>query len=77
MLGTKGPRKMTLLIPKLEAGGQRPLALSPRGEHDTLLGRCVASWLAGRLAGLLMVAVSFAGRGHGLARQWLPLSGLF
>lgn len=39
VLGTKGPRKMTVLIPKLEAGGQRPLALSPKGEGDTLLGQ--------------------------------------
>jgi hypothetical protein len=30
---------MTVLIPKLDAGGHRPLPLSPKGEGDTLLGQ--------------------------------------
>ena len=44
VLGSRGPRKMTVVLPKLEGGvgaggGQRPLAVSPRGEHDTLLAQ--------------------------------------
>ncbi|EFN51468.1 hypothetical protein CHLNCDRAFT_28000, partial [Chlorella variabilis] len=39
VLGTKGPRKMTVLIPKLDMDGQRALPLRPKGEHDTLLGQ--------------------------------------
>ncbi|KAI7844912.1 hypothetical protein COHA_001560 [Chlorella ohadii] len=39
VLGSKGPRKMTVVLPKLDAAGQRPLAVSPRGEHDSLLGQ--------------------------------------
>ncbi|PSC74109.1 king tubby [Micractinium conductrix] len=39
VLGTKGPRKMTVLLPKLAPGGAKPLALAPMGEGDTLLGQ--------------------------------------
>lgn len=39
VLGTKGPRKLTALLPKLEAGGRRPLRLAPKAELDTLLGQ--------------------------------------
>lgn len=38
VLGTKGPRKMTVVLPKLEPGGTRPQGRTPKSEADTLLG---------------------------------------
>ena len=43
LLGTKGPRRMTALVPKLGPGGEAPLALTPCGEGNTLLGRCAVA----------------------------------
>ena len=39
VLGTKGPRKMTVLLPKLDGASGRPLKLAPRGERDGMLSR--------------------------------------
>ncbi|KAL4439006.1 hypothetical protein ABPG77_006943 [Micractinium sp. CCAP 211/92] len=39
VLGTKGPRKMTVLIPKLASSGSRPGARAPGSEGETLLGQ--------------------------------------
>lgn len=39
VLGTKGPRKMTVLIPKLDSSGGRPAGKAPGSEGETLLGR--------------------------------------
>eukprot|EP00887_Chlorella_sp_A99_P002521 scaffold6.g2521.t1 len=39
VLGTKGPRRMTALLPKLAPGGARPLALAPAAEAESLLGQ--------------------------------------
>jgi hypothetical protein len=39
VLGTKGPRKMTVLVPKLAPGGRTPHLTQPKGEGSTLLGQ--------------------------------------
>lgn len=39
VLGTKGPRKMTVLIPKLDSSGSRPAGRAPASKADTLLGQ--------------------------------------
>ncbi|KAL4452633.1 hypothetical protein ABPG75_008295 [Micractinium tetrahymenae] len=39
VLGTKGPRKMTVLIPKLDSSGSRPAGAAPGSEAETLLGQ--------------------------------------
>lgn len=33
------PSHHQVVLPKLDATGQRPLAVSPRGDHDSLLGQ--------------------------------------
>jgi hypothetical protein len=37
MLGTKGPRKMTVLLPKLDSSGERPVAVKGTGAVDGTL----------------------------------------
>lgn len=39
ILGTKGPRKMTVLIPKLDMQTNRPLKQQPKGDRDSMLNR--------------------------------------
>ena len=39
VLGTKGPRKMTAIIPKLPPGGGAPMPVAPGSESESLLGQ--------------------------------------
>jgi hypothetical protein len=39
VLGTKGPRKMTVLIPKLDSHTSRPLKLQPDSNRNGMLAR--------------------------------------
>lgn len=56
VLGTKGPRKMTVLIPKLDPAGNKPLKLQPKNDREGMLARWGCSWPEPALGLLLATA---------------------